>query len=105
KEVEQALRGAGVRVKSDWREERPGFKYNHWELKGVPIRIEIGPRDAQNGQVVLVPRTDRTAKETCAKDDVAQRVPALLDEIQRALYEQALAFRLSRTYRASNYDE
>ncbi len=105
REVEQALRGAGVRVKSDWREERPGFKYNDWELKGVPIRIEIGPRDAQNGQVVLVPRTDRSAKETCAKDGVAQRVPALLGEIQQALYDQALAFRLSRTYRASSYDE
>ena len=84
---------AGVRVKADWREERPGFKYNDWELRGVPVRIEIGPRDAPNGQVVLVPRTDRAAKETVAKDGVAQRVPALLDEIQQALYDQALAFR------------
>jgi prolyl-tRNA synthetase len=104
-EIEQALRGAGVRVKSDWREERPGFKYNDWELKGVPIRIEIGPRDAQNGQVVLVPRTDRSAKEVCAKDGVTRRVPELLDEIHRTLFEQALAFRRSRTYRVSSYDE
>jgi prolyl-tRNA synthetase len=104
-EVEAALRAVGVRVRSDWRDERPGFKYNHWELRGVPIRIEIGPRDAQKGEVVLVPRTDRTAKETIGKGEVAQRVPALLDTIQRALYDQALVFRQSRTYRVAGYAE
>ncbi len=102
-EVETALRRAGVRVKSDWREERPGFKYNHWELRGVPVRIEIGPRDAAAGHVMLVPRTDRSAKETVARDDVATRVPALLEEIQQTLYDQALAFRLGRTATAADY--
>ncbi|MEO7001184.1 MAG: proline--tRNA ligase [Ktedonobacterales bacterium] len=104
-EVEGALRQAGVRVRADWREERPGYKFNDWELRGVPVRIEIGPRDAQNGQVTLVPRTDRTAKEAVAKDGAAQRVRELLEQIQQALYDQALAFRLSRTYQASDYDE
>ncbi len=104
-EVERALRAAGVRVRSDWREERPGFKFNDWELRGVPVRIEIGPRDAQNGQVVLVPRTDRSAKETVGKDGVARRVPELLQEIHSTLFDQALAFRQSRTYRATSYDE
>ena len=104
-EVEAALRAAGVRVKADWREERPGFKYNDWELRGVPIRIEIGPRDAQNGQVVLVPRTDRTKKETVSKDGVARRVPEMLAEIHQALYDAALAFRQSRMYRTSDYQE
>jgi prolyl-tRNA synthetase len=104
-EVEAALRAAGVRVRADWREERPGFKYNDWELRGVPVRIEVGPRDAANGQVVLVPRTDRQAKETVSKDGVARRVPELLDEIHRTLYDQALAFRQSRTYRVAGYDE
>ena len=104
-EVEQALRSAGVRVKTDWREERPGFKFNDWELRGVPVRIEVGPRDAQNGQVVLVPRTNRAAKETVSKDAVASRVPALLEEIHQTLYDQALAFRKSRTYQVDNYDE
>jgi prolyl-tRNA synthetase len=69
------------------------------------VRIEIGPRDAANGQVMLVPRTDRSAKEAVAARAVAERVPALLEEIQRALYEQALAFRLSRTYQAADYDQ
>jgi prolyl-tRNA synthetase len=104
-EVEQALRAAGVRVRSDWREERPGFKFNDWELRGVPVRIEIGPRDAQQGQVVLVPRTDRSAKETVSKDGVVRRVPELLEAIHAALFEQALAFRRSRTYHVSDYDE
>jgi len=104
-EVERALRAVGVRVKSDWREERPGFKYNDHELRGVPIRIEIGPRDAAAGQVVAVPRTNRGAKETIARDQVAQRIPKLLDEIQQALYDQALAFQRSRTYRVSDYEE
>ena len=104
-EVEAALRKVGVRVKADWREERPGWKYNEWELRGVPVRIEIGPRDAANGQVTLVPRTDRSAKEAIPSRAVAERMPALLEEIQRALYAQALAFRESRTYQATNYDE
>ena len=104
-EVEQALTATGIRVKADWREERPGFKYNDWELRGVPVRIEIGPRDAANGQVVLVPRTNRQAKETVSKDAVAQRLPVLFEEIQRALYDSALAFRTSRTYRVASYDE
>jgi prolyl-tRNA synthetase len=104
-EVEASLRAAGVRVRCDWRDERPGFKYNHWELRGVPIRIEIGPRDAAKGEVVLVPRTDRAAKQSVAKADLAQRVPALLASIQQALYDQALAFRQSRTYRYTTFDE
>jgi len=104
-EVEGALRAAGVRVRSDWREERPGFKYNHWELRGVPIRIEIGPRDAANGQVVFVPRTDRTAKETVEKANVVARAQSLLAEIQQTLYDQALAFRQSRTYQVADYAE
>jgi len=104
-EVERALRAAGVRVRADWREERPGFKFNDWELRGVPVRVEIGPRDAQNQQVILVPRTDRKAKETVAVAGVAQRMHALLEEIQRTLYDQALAFRKSRTYTVTNYGE
>jgi prolyl-tRNA synthetase len=71
----------------------------------VPVRIEIGPRDAQNGQVVLVPRTNRAAKETVSKDAVTERVPALLREIHQTLLDAALAFRKSRTYQVKSYDE
>src|SRR5947207_9523856 len=51
-----------IRVKVDWRDERPGFKFNEWELKGVPVRIEIGPRDRASGQVTVVRRIDRAKK-------------------------------------------
>jgi prolyl-tRNA synthetase len=103
--LESELRAEGIRVKSDWREERPGFKYNDWELRGVPIRLEIGPRDVQNGQVVLVPRTDRTAKEVVSHEGVVRCVQERLDMIQQVLYDQALAFQKSRTYRVDSYGE
>ncbi len=103
--VEQSLLADGIRVKSDWREERPGFKYNDWELRGVPIRLEIGPRDAQSGQVVLVPRTDRSAKETVSQDGIVTCVQERLLAIQQTLYDQALAFQRSRTYQVASYDE
>src|SRR5262249_55130347 len=104
-QVEGALRGAGIRVKADWRDERPGFKFSDHELRGVPVRIEVGPRDAAAGQIVLVPRTDRGAKQAVARDEAALHVSALLDTVQQALYDQALAFRQSRTYRARDYTE
>ena len=69
----------------------------------MPVRIEIGPRDAANGQVTPVPRTDRSAKESVATGAVVERVQALLAEIQQTLYDQALAFRQSRTYQAADY--
>src|SRR5262249_4750490 len=79
--VETMLRAEGIRVKTDWREERPGFKFNDWELRGVPIRLELGPRDAQNGEVVLVPRTDRAAKATVSLDGVVRHVQDSLKSI------------------------
>jgi prolyl-tRNA synthetase len=103
--IESALRAEGIRVKSDWRDERPGFKYNDWELRGVPIRLEIGPRDVQRGQVVLVPRTDRAAKEVVSHEGVVQCVQDRLHMIQQVLYDQALAFQRSRTYQVDSYGE
>ena len=66
----------------------PGWKFNEWELKGVPIRIEIGPKDLQGGQVILV-RRDTGTKTPMAMDDVAFRVPAILDDIQASLLAKA----------------
>ena len=103
--VQAALQAAGVRVRSDWREERPGFKFNYWELRGVPIRLEIGPRDATNGEVVLVPRIERAAKETVSQDGVVKCVQDKLDLIHQTLYDRALAFRKSRTYQVASYAE
>jgi len=81
--------GDNTRVRVDDRDNvSPGWKFNEWELKGVPIRIEIGPKDVERGQVVLV-RRDTGEKQTLAQGEVSSCVPAMLDEIQRALYDLA----------------
>jgi prolyl-tRNA synthetase len=91
-----------VRVRVDWREETPGYKYNDWELKGVPLRMEVGPKDVQKGQAVLV-RRDTRAKEFVPASELSARIPAALDEIQRDMFERALRFRLDHTRRLDDY--
>ena len=93
-----------VRVHVDWREETPGYKFNDWELRGVPVRMEVGPKDVQKDQVVLA-RRDTRAKEFVPTAALHERVPALLDEVQRALFARALAFRRERTLRLDDYAE
>ena len=89
-----ALRGAGVRVRVDDREEhRPGFKFHEWELKGVPIRLELGERELDAGQATLV-RRDTGAREQQPLDGAARRAPELLREIQAGLLEEARSARL-----------
>ena len=106
--VSTMLKKAGVRVKVDAAEHKsPGWKFNEWELKGVPLRIEVGPRDVQNSSV-MVARRDRPGKEgkeVVGVDALTQRVSDLLEEIQNSLYQRALVFRLANTRHASTYDE
>jgi prolyl-tRNA synthetase len=83
---------------------RPGFKFNDWELKGVPVRIELGPRDLDNRQAVVA-RRDTGEKETWSLDDVADKLDGLLRDIQFSLYEQAKAFRDQHTFHPTSYDE
>jgi prolyl-tRNA synthetase len=101
--VEKMLRGK-VRVKVDRSDNTPGWKYNEWEMRGVPVRMEIGPRDVQNNSVMLV-RRDNRAKEPVSVDALETRLPQLLEELQQALYQRALAFRESNTYNTDSYDE
>jgi prolyl-tRNA synthetase len=94
-----------VRAHLDDRDDlRPGFKFNDWELKGVPVRLEVGPRDLDNRQVVVA-RRDTGEKETWRIDDVAGEIDGLLREIQQSLYEQAKAFREQYTFHPRSYDE
>ncbi|MGZ3640679.1 MAG: proline--tRNA ligase [Candidatus Limnocylindrales bacterium] len=93
-----------LRLKVDWREESPGFKFNHWELRGVPFRLEIGPRDVAAGQGVLVRRMDR-AKEALALDALPAELPARLAASQQALFQRALDFREANTHRVDSYDD
>ena len=99
---------SGIRFKVDDREGMsPGWKFNEWELKGVPVRIEIGPKDVEKGQVVLArrDRPGREGKTFVPAEGLQDRVSDLLDTVQQALYDRALAFRLENTVEASNYDE
>lgn len=83
------LEEVGVRVETDMREGfTPGYKFNDWELKGVPLRIEFGPKDSANG-VVTTSRRDQVGKDTIPIGDLAKQVPALLETIQKSLYDKA----------------
>jgi prolyl-tRNA synthetase len=95
----------GVRVKIDAREGyRPGYKFNEWELKGVPIRLELGPRDLDAGQATVL-RRDTMDKSALALGSLAVEVPTLLDRIQDELLAQAVAFTDEHTIRPAKYGE
>ena len=98
-----ALRAVGVRVRVDAREGMtPGAKYYEWERRGVPLRMEIGPRDLDKGQVVLVRRVafgDEPRKEFVPESEAVETMPARLEAFQRALYEAALARREANSHR------
>jgi prolyl-tRNA synthetase len=103
--IAEKLKVLGLRVKVDKREkESPGFKYNYWELRGVPVRIEVGPRDLENG-VVIVARRDRSEKENVAVDDAASLVAGLMPIIQQELFDKALAFREANTHRVDTWEQ
>ena len=97
--------GDRVRLWVDDREQyTPGWKYNEHELRGVPLRLEVGPRDVAGGAVMSV-RRDTRAKEPIALERLATRLPELLDEIQRALFESARKFRDENTTFAKSFEE
>jgi prolyl-tRNA synthetase len=99
------LRATGIRVRVDDRpEHRPGFKFHEWELKGVPLRLELGPRDLAAGAVTIA-RRDSGAKEQVTLGRVRARVVELLDEVQASLFRDAVAERERRTLRDPGYDE
>ena len=108
KKIRDQLVKADVRVKVDEREgQSPGFKFNDWEMRGVPLRMEIGPKDVAKGSVVLA-RRDRPGKEGksfVSQDGIVESVQQLLVEIQKALFDRALAFREAHTSEPKNFDE
>ncbi len=101
--VEKMLKGK-VRVKLDLSENTPGWKFNEWELRGVPVRMEIGPRDVQKNSVVLV-RRDNRVKESVAVEALETRLPALLEEVQQALFRRAKEFQDQNTHYTDSYEE
>ena len=94
-----------ITVKLDDREQyKPGWKFNEWELKGVPLRVEIGPRDVAEGQCVFA-RRDSGDKTPVGLDAAAGQVPGILDAIQQGLFDKALAFRTANTRDVATYGD
>ncbi len=103
--MKKAMEAKGISVKYDNRDnQRPGWKFAEYELKGVPVRIAIGARDLENG-TVEVARRDTMEKETLQQADIENKIEHLLEQIQNNLYQKALAMREMKTYTADTYEE
>jgi prolyl-tRNA synthetase len=105
RELRDALAAANVRVILDDRDEyTPGWKFAEWELRGVPLRLEIGPKDIEKSSV-LVARRDTRQKLSVSMDGVGDHIRGLLDDVQSTLFERALRFRDEHTQRLTTYDD
>ena len=103
--IKKALEEKGISVKYDDRDTyKPGWKFNEYEFKGVPVRLAMGPRDIENG-TVEVARRDTLEKELVSLDNVVEHVEKLMIEIQENLYKKAVDFRTENTTEVSTYDE
>ena len=102
--ITNSLKMVQIRFHEDWSSNSPGFKFNDWEMKGVPLRLEIGPRDMANNTVVLA-RRDNKKKIEIDQSSVGEEVSKLLDEIQSELFNQAEKFRNENTRRVSDYND
>ncbi len=105
KEIMQQLKALGISVKYDDNDNnRPGWKFAEYELKGVPVRLALGARDLANN-LVEVARRDTKEKQNISLDGIADHIKNLLEEIQQNLYDRANAFRQSHTTKADNWDD
>ena len=102
KEIQQELSAAGLRVTLDERDERPGWKFAEWELRGVPLRLEIGPKDIEKS-AVLIARRDTREKQSIPMAGLADTLRELLNDVQRTLLERARLFREEHTIRVNDY--
>ncbi|MBR0062944.1 MAG: proline--tRNA ligase [Oscillospiraceae bacterium] len=103
-EVVARLEKSGIRVKGDFSEQSAGWKFAEWEMKGVPLRLELGPRDIEAGQCVVA-RRDNGEKVTVALDELENKIPELLSAVHDGLYEKALDNLNKHTYAATTVEE
>ncbi|MBQ3967505.1 MAG: proline--tRNA ligase [Lachnospiraceae bacterium] len=103
-ELRAALAAAGVRVKTDASDKGPGFKFAEQEMRGIPVRVEIGPKDLENGTCTIV-RRDTREKYEVTFDKVSEKALEILDKMQQDMLEKARAHRDSHIFDAKNYDE
>ena len=102
--IKERLEKIGIKVKVDSSEQSPGWKFNEWEMKGVPVRLEIGPRDIENN-VVQVFRRDNFEKETVSNKELEKYIPELLQSIHNNMYKQADDFRKQHIKEVKNIEE
>ncbi len=102
--LKEELAKAGIRVDLDDSKKSPGWKFSQYEMKGVPVRIEVGPRDVAQGVVTLTRRCDG-AKQVLPLDQVAARMPEILKDIHETMYAKALAYTESHTTTCYTYDQ
>jgi prolyl-tRNA synthetase len=103
--LKKSLKNKHISVRFDDRDtHKPGFKFAEWELKGVPLRIAIGPRDLENGTVELA-RRDTKEKETVSIEGIESVIETKLNEIQESIYNNALNFRNEKTTKVDSYEE
>jgi prolyl-tRNA synthetase len=102
-EIKKDLDKEGVKYKVDDREGRPGFKYFEWERKGVPLRLEIGPKDIANNSAVLVERLGGI-KNIVSNSELINSIKDTLDSIQNTLFENSKKFRLDNTHEVTDYN-
>src|SRR5438094_7741709 len=101
--IQRELVAARIRVTLDERDERPGWKFAEWELRGVPLRVEIGPKDIEKS-AVLIARRDTREKQSVPMHGLPVQLRQLLDEIQQNLFDRAVKFRDEHTQRVASYD-
>ncbi len=104
-QIKKELEAKGIRVKYDGRDtQKPGWKFNEYEFKGVPVRIAIGPRDLENN-TVEVARRDTLEKEVLQAENLGIKIENLLTQIQSNLFQKALSFRENNTFKVDSWDE
>src|SRR6476660_3812257 len=104
KEIQAEVAAAGIRVTLDERDERPGWKFSEWELRGVPLRVEIGPKDIEKS-AVMVARRDTREKQSVPMVGLTDRIDQLLEDVQNNLFARARQYRDEHTRRVDTYDE
>jgi prolyl-tRNA synthetase len=102
--ITKELKQNEIRTFIDWSDSSPGYKFNEWELKGIPARIEIGPRDVESNTVIIA-RRDNGEKLSSSSQGLTQSVKDILDQIQNNLYNQAKDFRDNNTHSVNTYSE
>lgn len=103
-EIAQTLKKAGYSVKLDDSDKSPGWKFSEQEIKGIPLRIEIGPKDIEAGHVVVV-RRDNREKTVVPFEELTGRIPEIMAQMQQDMFDRAKKFLDEHTYTASDYDE